>query len=100
MILEAVTMNIKPELMSRFETVFPQAAALCASTPGYISYELQRCVETKGKYLFLIRWENIDAHLINYKQSPRRAQFHKLMDEFYAGPSEPLHFEPCNEARI
>ena len=74
MILEVAIMKIKPELMAEFETVFPQAAAISASTPGYISHEMQRCVETKGKYFYLIRWESIEAHEVNFRQSPRRAQ--------------------------
>ena len=82
MILEVAIMKIKPELMAEFETVFPQAAAISAGTPGYISHEMQRCVETKGKYFYLIRWESIAAHEVNFRQSPRRAQFRDLLVKY------------------
>ena len=64
MILEVAIMKIKPEEISNFEAAFPKAEAIISSIPGYISHEMQRCVETKGRYHFLIRWENIDAHMI------------------------------------
>jgi hypothetical protein len=32
-------MKIKPELMEKFEAVFPKAAAISASTPGYLSHD-------------------------------------------------------------
>ena len=72
-------MKIKPELMEEFEKVFPQAAAVSASCKGYISHEMQRCVETKGKYFYLIRWESVEAHEVNFRQTPKRQQFRDLI---------------------
>ena len=77
MILEVATMKIKPERIGDFEMAFPRAAAVSASTPGYISHELQRCIEAKGKYFYIIRWESIEAHMVNFRQSPRRDEFRK-----------------------
>ena len=100
MILEVAIMKIKPELIPQFETVFPKAAAVSASTPGYISHEMQRCVETKGKYFYLIRWESIEAHMVNFRQSPRRDEFRKLLAEFWAEPPVAEHFEAVTGNRI
>ena len=47
MILEVAILHIKPEEMSKFEAVFPKAEAIVSSIPGYISNELQRCVEPR-----------------------------------------------------
>lgn len=100
MILEVAIMKIKPELIEKFEAVFPKAAAISASTPGYISHEMQRCVETKGKYHYLIRWESIEAHMVNFRQSPRRDEFHKLLGEFFVEPPVAEHFEAVTNDRI
>ncbi len=100
MILEVAIMKIKPELISKFEAVFPKAAAISASTPGYISHELERCVETKGKYFYMIRWESIEAHEVNFRQSPRRDEFRKLLGEFFAEPTVAEHFEAVTGNRI
>lgn len=100
MILEVAVMKIKPDLISKFEAVFPKAAAVSAGTPGYISHELQRCVETKGKYFYLIRWESIEAHMVNFRQSPRREEFRNLLAEFWAEPNFTEHFEAVTGDRI
>ena len=100
MILEVAIMKIKPDRISEFEAVFPRAAAVSASTPGYISHELQCCVETAGKYFYMIRWESIEAHLVNFRQSPRREEFRNILAEFWAEPNSTEHFEPVTESRL
>jgi heme-degrading monooxygenase HmoA len=100
MILEVAIMKIKPDRIAEFESVFPKAAAVSASTPGYISHELQRCVETPGKYFYMIRWETMDAHLVNFRQSPRREQFRNLLADFWAEPNFTEHFEPVTDSRL
>lgn len=100
MILEVATMKIKPERIGDFEMAFPRAAAVSASTPGYISHELQRCIEAKGKYFYIIRWESIEAHMVNFRQSPRRDEFRKILGEFWAEPNFTEHFEPVTDARL
>jgi len=93
MILEVAILHIKPEEASKFEAVFPKAEAIVGSIPGYIAHELQRCVETKGRYHFLIRWENIDAHMVNFRQSPKFQDFRALVGPFFAQPPVAEHFE-------
>jgi heme-degrading monooxygenase HmoA len=93
MVLEVAIIKIKLEEISNFEKVFPKAEAIVSSIPGYISHEMQRCVETKGKYHFLIRWENIDAHLVNFRQSPKFQEFRGLIGGFFAEPPVAEHFE-------
>lgn len=93
MLLEIVIMTVKLDRLAEFEAVFPKAAAVSASTPGYISHELQRCVETKGRYIYMIRWESMDAHMINFRESPRREEFRKLTGDFWAEPNQAAHYE-------
>ena len=100
MVLEVAIMKIKPELMEQFEAVFPKAAAISAGTPGYLSHEMQRCVEIRGKYHYMIRWESIEAHEVNFRQSPRRQEFRNLLAEFFAEPTVAEHFEAITPDRI
>lgn len=100
MILEVAVMKIKPDRISKFEAVFPKAAAIISSVPGYLSHEMQRCVETKGKYHFMIRWESIEAHEVNFRQSPKRQEFRNLLGEFFAEPTVAEHFEAVTDDRI
>lgn len=99
MILEVAIMKIKPDRIAEFEAVFPKAAAISASVPGYISHEMQRCVETKGKYYYMIRWESIEAHVVNFQQSPKRQEFRNLLGDFLLEVTAE-HFEPITNNRI
>ena len=100
MILEVAILHIKPESVNQFEAVFPKVEPIFRSVKGYISHELQRCVETKGRYHFLIRWESIDAHMVNFRQSPKVQEFRNLVGEFFAQPPVAEHFERVTESHI
>src|SRR5579871_1212608 len=45
MILEVAPLQIRPGQAAEFEAAFRTAQAIIASMPGYISHELQRCME-------------------------------------------------------
>lgn len=93
MVLEVAIFKIKPGQSAAFEAVFPKASKVIASVPGHISHELQKCVEVKDKYFFLVKWENIDAHLVNFRQSPKAPEFRGLLFDFFAEPPSVEHFE-------
>ena len=100
MILEVAIVKIKPEEVAKFEAAFSKAEPIVASIPGYISHEMVRCVETKGKYHLLIRWENIDSHLVNFRQSPKFQEWRGLIGGFFAEPPVAEHFEAITPSRL
>ena len=55
MILEVATLNVRVGLEREFEAAFAQGSLLIASMPGYISHQLQRCVETSNRYALLVK---------------------------------------------
>ncbi|MGB0125942.1 MAG: antibiotic biosynthesis monooxygenase [Silvibacterium sp.] len=75
MILEAAVLNVRAGEESAFEQAFAAASPLIAATPGYLSHQLRRCLETKGRYLLLVHWENLEAHTIGFRQSPAFQQW-------------------------
>jgi heme-degrading monooxygenase HmoA len=58
MILEVAVLNLMPGRSAEFEAAFSEASSVIAASPGYISHELQVCVETPDRYLLLVRWES------------------------------------------
>lgn len=93
MILEAVMLNVKPNLEDDFESAFQQASSLIASIDGYLTHELHKCIETPGKYLLLVRWENLEAHTIGFRSSAAYQQWKKLLHHFYEPFPVVEHFE-------
>ena len=83
MILEAAVLNVRAGEESAFEQAFAAASPLIAATPGYLSHQLRRCLETKGRYLLLVHWENLEAHTIGFRQSPAFQQWKQQLHHFY-----------------
>jgi heme-degrading monooxygenase HmoA len=83
MVLEAVTLLVKGGESAAFERAFKQAEPLVQSIEGYVSHELQRCIEQDGRYLLLIRWKTLEAHTEGFRLSPEYQQWKALLHPFY-----------------
>ncbi|MGB3691327.1 MAG: antibiotic biosynthesis monooxygenase [Spirulinaceae cyanobacterium] len=93
MILEVAILNIKPSLSAEFETAFKTASNIIASMPGYISHELQRCIETANRYILLVCWQKLEDHTIGFRQSPEYQQWRSLLHHFYEPFPTVEHYE-------
>jgi heme-degrading monooxygenase HmoA len=83
MILEIAPLTIRPGLAPEFELAFEQAQRIIASMPGYISHELQRCLERTDDYVLLVRWETLQAHEAGFRQSAQYQEWKRLLHHFY-----------------
>jgi heme-degrading monooxygenase HmoA len=83
MILEVATLDVRPGLESDFETAFDEAARIIIGMPGYISHELQRCVEKSNRYLLLVNWQTLEDHTVGFRQSVQYQQWKSLLHHFY-----------------
>jgi heme-degrading monooxygenase HmoA len=93
MILEAVMLNVKLGMESDFEATFKQASRIISSMNGYLSHELHKCIEIKGKYLLLVKWKTLEAHTVEFRKSPEYQQWKKLLHHFYDPFPVVEHFE-------
>ena len=93
MILEAASLSVKAGQSQSFEAAFREAQAIIASMPGYVSHELQRCIEREGQYLLLVRWESVEAHEVGFRKSPQYQEWKKLLHHFYDPFPTVLHYE-------
>ncbi len=83
MILEVAVLNIRPGQRLDFEAAFKQAAPIIASMPGYLSHELQHCVEVPDRYLLLVRWQTLEDHTVGFRGSPQYQEWKRLLHHFY-----------------
>jgi heme-degrading monooxygenase HmoA len=93
MILEAAPLQVKPGQAVAFEAAFGKAQAIIASMPGYLSHELQRCLEREGQYLLLVRWESVAAHEEGFRLSAQYQEWKRLLHHFYDPFPTVLHYE-------
>jgi heme-degrading monooxygenase HmoA len=93
MVLEVAILNIRVGQAAEFEAAFRQASPIIASMPGYISHELQKCLETPERYLLLAYWTTLEAHTLGFRQSPEYQAWKRLLHHFYEPFPSVEHFE-------
>lgn len=50
-------------------------------------------MEVNGKYLLLIKWETLEAHTIEFRNSPKYQQWKQLLHHYYEPFPIVEHFE-------
>jgi heme-degrading monooxygenase HmoA len=93
MILEVAILNIKYGLNEEFEAAFKTASSIIASMSGYISHEIQRCLEIESRYILLVRWQTLEDHTIGFRTSPEYQQWRSLLHHFYDPFPTVEHYE-------
>ena len=54
MILEVALLDVKANENDEFEKAFAQAQQIITGMPGYISHQLQKCLEKENRYILLV----------------------------------------------
>jgi heme-degrading monooxygenase HmoA len=82
-ILEVAVLDVKPGMTAQFEVAFCTASKIIATRSGYISHELQRCIENANRYILLVRWQTLEDHTIGFRQSAEYQEWRSLLHHFY-----------------
>jgi len=94
MIMEVAILDVRQGQTEAFEIAFVKASPLIAAAPGYISHELQKCLETPRRYILLAYWETLESHTVNFRESPGYQEWKRLLHHFYDPFPTVEHFEP------
>ncbi len=83
MILEVAPLTIRPGQAAAFENAFREAQTILAAMPGYLSHELQRCLDRPDEYVLLVRWRTREDHEVGFRQSRPYQMWKALLHHFY-----------------
>ncbi len=83
MILEVAPLHVKAGQDREFEAAFRQAQRILSSMPGYVSHDLQRCIERTNDYILLVVWQTLEDHEIGFRQSAEYQEWKTLLHHFY-----------------
>jgi heme-degrading monooxygenase HmoA len=92
MVLEMAVLEIIPGMEEAFEEAIHDAEPLIASTPGFQSIAVRRCIEIPSRYLLLVEWERLEDHTVGFRQSERYERWKKLLHHFYNPFPEVEHY--------
>jgi heme-degrading monooxygenase HmoA len=93
MILEIAPLQVRAGQSPAFEDTFRTAQAIISSMPGYLSHELQRCLEHEDRYVLLVRWRTLEDHQVGFRQSAGYQDWKALLHHFYDPFPTVLHYE-------
>jgi heme-degrading monooxygenase HmoA len=83
LILEVAILDLKPGVAKDFEATFTVASKIIIKMPGYLSHELQRCLENRDRYILLVRWETLEDHTVGFRGSSEYQEWRSLLHHFY-----------------
>ncbi|MEZ5573210.1 MAG: antibiotic biosynthesis monooxygenase [Halioglobus sp.] len=92
MILEVAILNVKPGQEREFEAAFGRAQLIICEMQGYVSHQLQQCIEEPCRYLLLVNWETMEDHTVGFRQSGQYQQWRQLLHHFYDPIPEVQHY--------
>ncbi|PCJ16113.1 MAG: antibiotic biosynthesis monooxygenase [Gammaproteobacteria bacterium] len=83
MILEVAIINIKTGQEKSFEAAFKKAENIIEDQSGYVSHQLQHCLEIASRYILLVNWESLEDHTVGFRESEAYPQWRALLHYFY-----------------
>lgn len=90
-VLEHVVLTIDPARADEYEAAFRQARPLIEKQAGCGGARLARIQETPGRYVLLVEWDSLEAHMDGFRGSPEFPQWRVLLHHFYVVPPEVEH---------
>jgi len=83
MILEVAVLDVRAGSEAAFEAAFEEASPIIASMPGFVSHQLQRCIEVPQRYVLLVNWRTLEDHTVGFRGSPEYQEWKRLLHHFY-----------------
>ena len=68
------------------------ARDILAGTPGCRSVRMTRGIESAERFVLLVEWDDVEAHLRNFRETDRFTRWRAAIGPWFAGPPRIEHF--------
>lgn len=92
MVLEVALIDVVAGREAEFAQAYAQARELLATTPGCRSVRMTQGVETPTRFILLVEWDSVEAHLQNFRESERFPAWRAAISPYFARPPVVEHF--------
>ncbi len=93
MIIEHAEFTIAPSDAEAFEAAFLVGREAIAQASGYHWSRLVRQIEDPGKYLLLIGWESLEAHMVDFRGSELFTRWRAAVGPYFAEAPVLTHYQ-------
>ncbi len=99
MILELADIRIHPGKNAEFDEAIQRGLSTVLSrATGFVSYKVQKGVESPERYLLQVQWKTLQNHTVDFREGPLFAQWRAIVGPFFAVPPTVEHFELLTES--
>ena len=94
MILEVADIRIAPGRNAEFDAAIRRGVeSVIAKAKGFRGYQVHKGVESPERYLLTIRWDTLENHTVDFRESPAFAEWRAIVGPYFAQPPQVEHFE-------
>jgi heme-degrading monooxygenase HmoA len=92
MVLEVASIHVQPGSEEAFASAYRGVREMVAATPGFVSIRMTRGVESPSRFVLLVEWDSVEAHLQNFRSTGRFTAWRAAIGPFFAEPPHVEHF--------
>jgi heme-degrading monooxygenase HmoA len=92
MVLEVALIDVVPGQEAEFSAAYAKARETLASTEGCRSVRMTRGIESASRFVMLVEWDSVEAHLENFRATERFTVWRSLIGPYFATPPLVEHF--------
>ena len=92
MILEVALIDVEPGQEEAFIAAYAQARSIVAGTPGCRTVRMTRGIESPSRFVLLVEWDSVEAHVKNFRESERFGRWRGLIGPYFSAPPVVEHF--------
>jgi heme-degrading monooxygenase HmoA len=93
MITEIAQIDVIPGSEKDFEAAVAKARALFLRAKGGKGFELHKSIEKPSRYRLVAKWETLENHTVDFRDSEDFAAWRGLVGPYFASPPEVEHTE-------
>jgi heme-degrading monooxygenase HmoA len=92
MVLEVALIDVTAGQEDQFAAAYAEAHGVLAGTPGCRSVRMTRGIESPSRFVLLVEWDCVEAHLENFRNTERFGTWRGLIGPYFAAPPLVEHF--------
>ncbi|MDG4788599.1 antibiotic biosynthesis monooxygenase [Micromonospora sp. WMMD1102] len=92
MVLEVALIDVLAGQEEAFAEAYAKGRATLAGTPGCRSVRMTRGIESPSRFVLLVEWDSVEAHLENFRATDRFDTWRSLIGPYFAAPPVVEHF--------
>jgi quinol monooxygenase YgiN len=92
MVLEVALVDVVPGREDAFAAAYAKAHVVLVTTPGCRSVRMTRGIESPSRFVLLVEWDTVEAHLENFRATERFTTWRSLIGPYFAAPPVVEHY--------